>query len=86
MINRPTYLTAYNPLLGGMGTARQVMLVGWGEGLAEAARFLDEQPEAQNLRVAAWYGHNVFGPFFAGQSYDLYYDLPHGRRPLRQRH
>ena len=74
--NRPTYLTAYNPLLGGINTARQVMPVGWGEGLAEAARFLNEQQEARNLRVAAWYGHNVFGPFFVGESYDLYYDLP----------
>ena len=74
--NRPTYLTAYNPLLGGISTARQVMPVGWGEGLAEAARFLNERQGAQNLRVAAWYGHNVFGPFFVGKSYDLYYDLP----------
>ncbi len=74
--NRPTYLTAYNPLLGGMRTASRVMLVGWGEGLEEAARFLNERSAGQPRRAAAWYGQNVFGPFFQGQSYDLYYDLP----------
>lgn len=74
--NLPTYLTAYNPLLGGIRTARQVMLVGWGEGLEEAASFLNRQPDAQTTRVASWYGHNVFGPFYQGPSADLYYDLP----------
>jgi hypothetical protein len=73
--NLPSYLTAYNPLMGGLRTARQVMLVGWGEGLEEAAAFLDQQPGGVEQRVAAWYGHNVFAPFFRGQSYDLYYDL-----------
>ena len=73
--NRPTYLTAYNPLLGGLRTARRVMLVGWGEGLEEAAAYLDRQPDAGSRRVAAWYGSNVFGPFFRGRSYDLHYDL-----------
>lgn len=72
----PTYLPAYNPLLGGIRTAQRVMLVGWGEGLEQAAAYLNRQPDAENTRVAAWYGHNVFAPFFRGQSYDLYYDLP----------
>ena len=71
----PTYLTAYNPLLGGLRTAQRVMLVGWGEGLEEAAAYLDQQPDASSRRVAAWYGSNVFGPFFRGRSYDLHYDL-----------
>ena len=72
---RPTYLTAYNPLAGGMRTASQVFIVGWGEGLAEAAAYLDQQPGAGNQHVASWYGQNVFGSFYSGQSYDLYYDL-----------
>lgn len=70
----PTYLTAYNPLLGGVRAAQRVLLVGWGEGLAEAAAYLNDRPGAS--RVAAWYGHNVFAPFFRGQSFDLLYDLP----------
>jgi 4-amino-4-deoxy-L-arabinose transferase-like glycosyltransferase len=72
---RPTYLTAYNPLAGGMRTARQVFIVGWGEGLAEAASYLNRQPGAESQHVASWYGLNVFGSFYSGQSYDLYYDL-----------
>ena len=72
---RPTYLTAYNPLAGGMRTARQVFIVGWGEGLAEAAAYLDRQPGAAGQSVASWYGQNVFGAFYLGQSYDLYYDV-----------
>ena len=71
----PTYLAAYNPLLGGLRTAQRVMLVGWGEGLEEAAAYLDQQPGANSKRAAAWYGSNVFAPFFRGQSYDLHYDL-----------
>ena len=70
---RPNYLSSFNPLLGGINTARQVMLVGWGEGLGEAARYLNAQDAGG--RVAAWYGQNVFGAFYQGQSYDLYYDL-----------
>jgi len=72
----PSYLTAYNPLLGGLAAARRVMLVGWGEGLAEAAEYLNAQPGAEEQHAAAWYGANVFGPFYRGGSYDLYYDLP----------
>lgn len=48
----PYYLTYYNPLLGGLDAARDVMLVGWGEGLDQAAEFLNEQ-NAEN--VASWY-------------------------------
>ncbi len=76
IVNRPTFFTAYNPLLGGIRTASRVMLVGWGEGLEEAAGFLNEHSGGQPRRAAAWYGQNVFGPFFRGQSFDLYYDTP----------
>ena len=75
LASQPTYLTAYNPLAGGIKTARGVFIVGWGEGLAEAAGFLNQQPDAANQRTAAWYGQNVFGPFYKGQSFDLYYDV-----------
>lgn len=76
VVHRPTFLTAYNPLVGGIRTARQVMLVGWGEGLAEMARMLNARAEGNPPAVAAWYGQNVFGPFYEGPSYDLYYDVP----------
>ncbi len=72
---RPSYLDAYNALAGGARAASRVFIVGWGEGLAEAAAYLDQQPGAAGGHVASWYGQNVFGSFYRGQSYDLYYDL-----------
>ncbi len=72
----PSYLTAYNPLLGGMRTARQVMLVGWGEGLEEAAAFINEREGASGARVSSWYGCNVFAPFLHGDLTDICYETP----------
>jgi len=72
--NRPSYLTAYNPLVGGIRAAADNVLVGWGEGLAEAAAYLNDQPDAERSHAAAWYGKNVFGAFYRGESLDLYYD------------
>lgn len=71
----PSLLTVYNPLVGGARTAQKVMLVGWGEGLAEAAQWIAQQPGGAQSQVAAWYGQNVFAPFYQGKSVDLYYDL-----------
>lgn len=73
---RPSYLTAYNALAGGARVAAHVLPVGWGEGLEEAAAYLNERPGADSGRAAAWYGKNVFGAFYCGTSYDLYYDTP----------
>jgi len=79
LVHLPTYLTAYNPLVGGVRTASRVMMVGWGEGLEEAARFLnnqpDNQPDANQKRTASWYGYNVFEPFYAGQTSALFYGI-----------
>jgi hypothetical protein len=56
----PYFFTYYNPLLGGTSRAANVMQIGWGEGLDQAARYLNEKPNANRLRVMAWYGD---GPF-----------------------
>ncbi len=48
----PYYFTYYNPVLLGWRWAPQTLLVGWGEGLDEAARYLNQQPPAT---VSAWY-------------------------------
>jgi len=42
--HRPYYLAAFNPLLGGARGAVQVLPVGWGEGLEQAAHYLSEHP------------------------------------------
>ncbi len=65
----PYYLTAYNPLVGGGWLAPRVFWVGWGEGLDEAARYLNGQPGAEHLRMAAWLG--LSAPFFRGQTWHL---------------
>jgi len=51
--HRPYYLTYYNPLLGGARRAADVLLVGWGEGLDLAGRYLDGLPESGNASMSA---------------------------------
>jgi 4-amino-4-deoxy-L-arabinose transferase-like glycosyltransferase len=53
--NYPYYLTYYNPLMGGLQNAPQVMMVGWGEGLNDAALFLQKQPDIGHKKIIAWY-------------------------------
>ena len=52
--HHPYYLTYYNPLLGGGRRAVQTITVGWGEGLDQAARYLNQRPDAAELEIAAW--------------------------------
>jgi 4-amino-4-deoxy-L-arabinose transferase-like glycosyltransferase len=66
----PYYLTAYNPLVGGGYLAPQVLLVGWGEGLEQVARYLNERNEEHPISVASWYG-KCLALFFQGRSYDF---------------
>jgi len=62
----PYYFSYYNPLLGGTAAAADVLMIGWGEGLDGAAEYLNDQPDAADLRVAtsAWGG--TFSYFFDG--------------------
>ena len=64
--NYPYYFTYYNPLLGGAPGAAQVMDVGWGEGLNEAAAYLSRQPGGELLQVTSDYP-STLSPFFAGE-------------------
>jgi hypothetical protein len=63
----PYYLTYYNPLMGGSPKALDVMQIGWGEGLDEAARYLNAKPNAEDLWVNTWYYYGCFSYFFEGQ-------------------
>jgi 4-amino-4-deoxy-L-arabinose transferase-like glycosyltransferase len=68
LLHRPYYLTYYNPLLGGGRQAVQRMLVGWGEGLDQAADWLNRQPQAERLTVATVpYHARLLGHFFRGR-------------------
>jgi 4-amino-4-deoxy-L-arabinose transferase-like glycosyltransferase len=63
----PYYLAYYNPLLGGLSKAIQVLPVGWGEGMDLAARYLNQQEDAPDLRIATL-GIPGFAPLFRGQT------------------
>jgi hypothetical protein len=63
----PYYFSFYNPLTGGGQAAARLMQVGWGEGLDQAAAFLNTLPEAESLKVVSWYS-TTFEPYFKGHS------------------
>jgi hypothetical protein len=65
LIYAPYYLTYYSPLVLGWKWAPQAILVGWGEGLGDAARYLNELPNTAHLRVICFYPP-AFIPFFKG--------------------
>ncbi len=67
VFNYPYYFTYYNPLLGGIQVAERVVTVGWGEGLELAAEYLNQKPDAEDMRVSAWY-QSTFAPFFKGEA------------------
>jgi len=66
----PYYLSFYNPLLGGPAGARQALLIGWGEGLDQAARYLNAKPGAADLHVATRHLSD-FAPLFVGATDSL---------------
>lgn len=74
----PYYFSYYNPLMGGPRKAPQVMLIGWGEGIDQAARYLNAKPNADNLNVYAWYSRGSFSYLFNGNTY--YIDPNFGER------
>lgn len=63
-IYHPYYFTYYNPALLGWRWAPQTILIGWGEGLDEAARYLNNRP---GQTAAIWYD-SLAQPFYRGQT------------------
>ncbi|MCC7368938.1 MAG: hypothetical protein IT306_10975 [Chloroflexi bacterium] len=63
----PYPLAAYNPLLGGTATARQTLMVGWGEGLEQTAAYLNALPNARRVSVSTQY-HHVLRLAFGGRT------------------
>lgn len=66
----PYYLTYYNPLMGGAEKAPEVLMIGWGEGLDEAARYLNQIPDIEESVVYSWYAQ-VFNYHFNGIAHDI---------------
>ena len=71
----PYYFNYYNPLLGGHRRAAEVLLVGWGEGLDQAARYLKATPHSEKARAIAWYGDGCFSYFYDGTTVPVGLDM-----------
>jgi hypothetical protein len=71
----PYYFNYYNPLMGGERKAPQVMLVGWGEGLDQAARYLNQKPGAEDMKVISWSADGCFSYVFRGSAGTIDYDM-----------
>ncbi|MCB9162788.1 MAG: hypothetical protein H6644_23535, partial [Caldilineaceae bacterium] len=67
-VHYPYYLTYYNPLVGGTWSAPYVLFAGWGEGLDQAAAWLNAQPDIATQRTVAWYHDGPLSYFYAGQA------------------
>jgi hypothetical protein len=63
----PYYFSYYNPLLGGTTRAPEVMMVGWGEGLDQVARFINSQGDAHPPRVISGLWSGTFSYFHDGE-------------------
>jgi hypothetical protein len=57
--------------MGGNARAPQVMIIGWGEGLDQAARYLNQLPDAEDMRVMSYYPDGSFSYFFDGKTLAL---------------
>ncbi|MFN2199583.1 MAG: ArnT family glycosyltransferase [Caldilineaceae bacterium] len=69
----PYFLSYYNPLMGGSARAPSVMMIGWGEGADEAARYLNTEPDASSATVASGYTNGPFSYFYDGRTVPLYF-------------
>jgi len=63
----PYPIAAYNPLFGGTAVASRTIMVGWGEGLEQAADFLNGQEAAGRLTSSTQY-HHVLRLIFDGRT------------------
>lgn len=69
--SHPYYINYFNPIMGGSTHAPQVMMIGWGEGLDQAARYLNTFPDAEKTRVMSYYPDGSFSYFFDGKTLPL---------------
>jgi hypothetical protein len=69
----PYCLTYYNPLLGGTPAAETVLPLGQGEGLDQAAQWLNREPGVERMTVATW-NAPAFAPYFRGRTAWIPYD------------
>lgn len=61
----PQYVSYYNPLFGGASVGQNLFHIGIGEGLDQAAQWLNQLPNSSSLTAASWYRLG-FAPYFKG--------------------
>lgn len=66
----PYFYTYYNPLLGGVRAAVNYVPVGYAEGLEQVAAYLEQKPNAAELKVASGNSSKLNG-LFSGQTIAL---------------
>jgi hypothetical protein len=67
----PYYLAYFNPLMGGPIRAAETTLMGWGEGMEQAAAYLNTRPNAEQLYVASTPSQTLL-PYFVGIGENFY--------------
>lgn len=80
----PYYFTYENPVLARLAP-REGPLFAYGEGLELAARYISEQPDAEDLTALVYYSRGCFSYFFPGRSerFKPYYVEPGHEQELR---
>ncbi|MCS7222392.1 MAG: glycosyltransferase family 39 protein [Anaerolineae bacterium] len=81
----PDLQAFYSPLAGGASVARQILMIGNGEGLDQAGKWLSAQDGSAHQMAAAWYP-SVLDPYFAGRTMELNQQLPDGFWPWAMAH
>jgi len=69
ILHHPYYLSFYNPIFGGGFLIPKIIGIGMGEGLEQAARYLNVK--GSGVRAASWYQEECFDTFFLGQPFPL---------------
>ncbi|HEY66319.1 MAG TPA: phospholipid carrier-dependent glycosyltransferase [Caldilineae bacterium] len=81
----PDLLSFYSPLIGGAPVAQRILMIGNGEGLDRAGRWLSQREGAAQQIVASWYP-SVLAPYFIGRTIELNQQLPDGFWPWASAH
>jgi 4-amino-4-deoxy-L-arabinose transferase-like glycosyltransferase len=68
----PYYSTYFNFLRRVWSESGEIQFAGSGEGLDQAARYLNQKPDAESLQVMSWYGIGPFSYFFKGKTQPLF--------------
>lgn len=68
----PYEIAYYNPLVGGGEQAVRTILVGWGEGLEQAGKYITQQYNGCDLGIASWY-EDVLQPYVCSKVIHLGY-------------